>query len=133
MPVAAMGRCSAERWALDPDPGLGPAGGYPPAAAAYGSPSVPAPCRRLADAGLPRGGQVTCQRSWRKSVSEQKVPCQTGYKKKSFTLMVMKPWPRLPREVGDAPSLETFQAMLDGALSNLIQLKLSLPMAGGLG
>jgi len=27
---------------------------------------------------------------------------------------------RLPREVFDAPSLETFQARLDGALSNLI-------------
>jgi len=32
----------------------------------------------------------------------------------------------------DAPSLETFQARLDGALSNLVQLKMSLLMAGGL-
>jgi len=46
-------------------------------------------------------------------------------------MRVVKPWPRLPREVGDAPPLETFQARLDGALSNLIQLKLSLPMAEG--
>jgi len=38
----------------------------------------------------------------------------------------------LPREVGDAPSLETFQARLDGALSNLISVKMSLLMAGGL-
>jgi len=42
-------------------------------------------------------------------------------------------WRRLPREVGDAPSLETFKARLDGALSNLIWLKMSLLTAGGLG
>ena len=41
-------------------------------------------------------------------------------------------WNRLPREVGDAPSLETFKVRLDGALSNLILLKMSLLMAGGL-
>jgi len=46
-------------------------------------------------------------------------------------MRVVKPWPRLPREVGDAPSLETFQARLDGALSTLIQLKMSLLTAGG--
>ena len=34
-------------------------------------------------------------------------------------LRVVRPWPRLPREVGDAPSLEPFQAGLDGALSTL--------------
>jgi len=39
----------------------------------------------------------------------------------------------LPREVVDAPSLEASQARLDGALSNLTQLKMSLLMAGGLG
>ncbi|KFM04664.1 hypothetical protein AS27_06777, partial [Aptenodytes forsteri] len=41
-------------------------------------------------------------------------------RKKYFTLRVVKHWPRLPREVVDAPSLETFQVRLDGALSNLI-------------
>jgi len=43
---------------------------------------------------------------------------------------VVKPWPRLPREVVDAPSLEPFQSRLDGALSNLTRLKMSLLMAG---
>jgi len=38
----------------------------------------------------------------------------------------------LPREVVDAPSLETFQVRLDGALSDLIELKISLLIAGGL-
>jgi len=45
-------------------------------------------------------------------------------RKKCCTLRVAKPWHRLPREVGDAPSLETFKARLHGALSNLIQLKI---------
>jgi len=39
---------------------------------------------------------------------------------KFFTMRVVKPWHRLPRVVGDAASLETFKARLDGALSNLI-------------
>jgi len=43
----------------------------------------------------------------------------------------VKHWRRLPREVVDALSLETFKFRLDGALSNLIQLKMSLLMAGG--
>jgi len=38
----------------------------------------------------------------------------------------------LPTEVVDAPSLETFQARLNGALSSLIQLKMPLVTAGGL-
>ena len=53
-------------------------------------------------------------------------------RKKLFTLRVVRHWHRLPREVGDAPSLETFQVRLDGALSNLIELKMSLLMAGEL-
>jgi len=42
-------------------------------------------------------------------------------------------WPRLPREVLDAPSLGTFKVRSDGALSNLIQLEMFLLTAGGLG
>ncbi|KFR07987.1 hypothetical protein Y956_07094, partial [Nipponia nippon] len=41
-------------------------------------------------------------------------------RKKVFIMRVVKHWNRLPREVVDAPSLETFKARLDGALSNLI-------------
>jgi len=39
---------------------------------------------------------------------------------------------RLPREAVAAPSLKVFKARLDGALSNLVWWKVSLPMAGGL-
>ncbi|KFP54626.1 hypothetical protein N323_11285, partial [Cathartes aura] len=41
-------------------------------------------------------------------------------RKKFCTMRVVKHWNRLPREVVDAPSLETFKVRLDGALSNLI-------------
>jgi len=46
---------------------------------------------------------------------------------------VVKHWHRLPRGVVEAPSLETFKARLDRALSNLVWLKMSLLTAGGLG
>ncbi|KFP20135.1 hypothetical protein Z169_06612, partial [Egretta garzetta] len=41
-------------------------------------------------------------------------------RKEFFTMRVTKHWNRLPREVVEAPSLATFKARLDGALSNLI-------------
>jgi len=41
-------------------------------------------------------------------------------RKKFFTMRVVKHWNRLPREVVEAPYLETFKAGLDGALSNLV-------------
>ncbi|KFP90989.1 hypothetical protein N311_08664, partial [Apaloderma vittatum] len=37
-----------------------------------------------------------------------------------FAVRVVKHWHRLPREVVEAPSLETFRVRLDGALSNLV-------------
>ncbi|KFQ48706.1 hypothetical protein N334_11532, partial [Pelecanus crispus] len=41
-------------------------------------------------------------------------------RKAFFTMRVVRHWKMLPREVVDAPSLETFKARLYGALSNLI-------------
>jgi len=46
-------------------------------------------------------------------------------------MRVVKRWHRLLREVVDAPSLETFQARLDGAPSNLIELEMSQLITGG--
>jgi len=39
-------------------------------------------------------------------------------RKKFFTMRVVRPWHRLPREAVAAPSLVVFKARLDGALSN---------------
>jgi len=41
-------------------------------------------------------------------------------RKKFFTLRVVRPWHRLPREAVDAPSLAEFNVRLDRALSNLV-------------
>jgi len=41
---------------------------------------------------------------------------------KCLAVRVVKPWHRLPREVVNAPPLETLKARLDGALSNLVWL-----------
>ena len=43
-------------------------------------------------------------------------------RKKFFTVWVVRHWNTLPREVADAPALETFKVRLDGALSNLTEL-----------
>jgi len=63
----------------------------------------------------------------------ERVQRRPDMSKKFFTIRVVKLWNRLPREAVEAPSLETFKARLDGALSNLIWLKMSLLTAGGLG
>jgi len=53
-------------------------------------------------------------------------------RKNFFTRRVVKHWNGLPRGPVDAPSPEAFKARLDGALSNLIELKMSLLTAGAL-
>jgi len=50
----------------------------------------------------------------------KEVRFRLDIRKKFFTMRAVKHWNRLPREVVDVPSLETFRVRLDGALSNLI-------------
>lgn len=50
--------------------------------------------------------------------------------KKVFTMRVVKPWTKLSRV--DRTSLETFKVRTNKALSNLIQLKMYLLIAGRL-
>jgi len=58
--------------------------------------------------------------------------CSLDIRKKFFTMRVVRPWSRLPREAVAAASLTVSKARLDGALSTLGWWKGSLPMAGGL-
>jgi len=45
-------------------------------------------------------------------------------RKNFFTLRVTEPWPRLPREVVESPSLEIFQPCLDAVLFSLLWVTL---------
>ena len=47
-------------------------------------------------------------------------------RKMSFTVSVVRDRNRLPEDMVDAPSLETFKKRLDQALGNMIQLCISL-------
>jgi len=51
---------------------------------------------------------------------------------KSFTVRVVRCWHRLPSDVVDTPFLEPFKARLDQALGSLMQLWMSLCIAGEL-
>ena len=52
--------------------------------------------------------------------------------KKPLTEGVVRHWNRLPRDVADAPCLETLKARLNQTLSNLIKLCMALFTAGEL-
>lgn len=54
-------------------------------------------------------------------------------KKKFFTVRLVRHWNKFSRVFVDVPFLEMFKAKLDGALSNLIWSKLSLPVDRDLG
>ena len=51
-------------------------------------------------------------------------------RKNSFTMRVVRHWNRLPSDLVDALSLETFKARLDKALGNLMELWRSCALQG---
>ena len=51
-------------------------------------------------------------------------------RKKFFTVRAARQWNRFLSETVNAPSLESFKASLDGALSNLVLREVSLPVVG---
>ena len=57
---------------------------------------------------------------------------QLNPRKNFFPLRVTEPWPRLPREVVESPSLEIFRTRLDAVLCSLLWVTL-LGQGVGLG
>jgi len=51
-------------------------------------------------------------------------------RKNFFPLRVTEPWPRLPREVVESPSLEIFNTRLDAVLCSLLWVTLLLRGVG---
>jgi len=75
--------------------------------------------------GCERAGEGLVTRAWHDRTQGSGFKLQESrfkldIKKKFFTLRVVRPWPRLPREAVDAPSLAVFKARLYGALSNVV-------------
>jgi len=64
--------------------------------------------------------RVCCDRTRGNGFKVKEGRFRLDKRKKFFTVKVVKHWYTLPREMVDAPSLETFEARLDRTLSNLI-------------
>lgn len=73
-----------------------------------------------------------CDRKRGNDFTLKKGRFKLNIRKKYFMMRVVKDWNRLSKELVDVPSLETFKVRVNGALSNLIYLKMSLCTAGGL-
>jgi len=65
--------------------------------------------------------RACCTRTRSKGFKLKEGRFRLNTRKKFLTMRVVRHWHRLPRVVGDAPSLETLKLRLDGALSNLIR------------
>ena len=64
--------------------------------------------------------RACCKRTRGNGFKVEEGRFRLDIRKKLFTGRMVRHWNRLPNEAVDAPSLETFKARLDGAVSNLV-------------
>ena len=64
--------------------------------------------------------KASCNRTRSNGFKLRESTFRLDIRKKFFTMRVVKHRHRLLRVVAEAPSLETFKARLDGAMSNLV-------------
>jgi len=83
---------------------------------------------RLRELGL--FSKTCCDRTRRNNFKLREGRFRLDTRKKFSTMRVVKHWNGLPRKSVKAPCLETFKVRLDGALSNLVLLTMSLLTAG---
>jgi len=64
--------------------------------------------------------KACCDRTRSNDFKLKECRFRLDIRKKFFTMRVVKHWNRLPREVLEAPPLETFKIRLDRTLSKLV-------------
>lgn len=94
--------------------------------------NISSSCSCLVYRGLPEPSTVKSPFAQSSAMVLNYKRVDSDREKKFFMMRMLRHWQRLPREAVDAPALETLKAWLDRALSNLILLKMSLFIAGGL-
>ena len=77
--------------------------------------------------------RICCNKTRSNGFKLRESTFRLDIRKKISMMRVVKRWHRLPREAVDTPFLETCKSSLDGALSNLVWLKMSLLTVGGVG
>ena len=95
-------------------------------------PPAPAPARSFLGRQLKLFSVVPSDRTRGNGHKLRHRKLQLNRRKNFFPLRVTEPWPRLPREAVESPSLETFQPHLDAVLCSLLCVTL-LRQGVGLG